>query len=284
MPTAGRPLVNLSLAINYHFGKLNPWGYHVFNLVVHWPTALLVGLIVKRIVELDFFAGQFAGASRALAFVAALLWGVHPLQTETVVYVTQAHGVDGRSVLFGDRVWELEVLVGEFLRQARAVAKPDDGSVPGWDELQGSDGHRAGHHTTAGKNFGSGNVSRGDSQIVAAVCWVSHGLGFAGGFELRRPEEQFGGISSGCSGVCLVVHPGESVVDVLEAGRVAVAFDDSLFHTVFANDGRSLAMGFSNDCVWHCDGCVGLATKFDGISGCVDLVDFVANIFGADCH
>ncbi len=89
MPTAGRPLVNLSLAINYHFGKLNPWGYHVFNLMVHWLAAVLVGLIVKRIVELDFFAGQFSGVGGALAFLAALLWGVHPLQTETVVYVTQ---------------------------------------------------------------------------------------------------------------------------------------------------------------------------------------------------
>ncbi|HWP40175.1 MAG TPA: tetratricopeptide repeat protein [Tepidisphaeraceae bacterium] len=31
-PTAGRPLVNLSLAVNYSFGELNPRGYHLYNL------------------------------------------------------------------------------------------------------------------------------------------------------------------------------------------------------------------------------------------------------------
>src|SRR5262249_50770367 len=34
-PTAGRPLVNLSLAINYHFGQTDPWGYHFVNLALH---------------------------------------------------------------------------------------------------------------------------------------------------------------------------------------------------------------------------------------------------------
>src|SRR6186713_1933025 len=36
LPTSGRPLVNLSLAINYAFGGLNPTGYHAVNLVIHF--------------------------------------------------------------------------------------------------------------------------------------------------------------------------------------------------------------------------------------------------------
>jgi protein O-mannosyl-transferase len=88
-PTAGRPLVNLTLALNYHFGALNPVGYHVANLIMHLVATLLVGLIVQRIFCLDFFAGRFSAASGPLAFLTALLWSVHPLQTETVVYVTQ---------------------------------------------------------------------------------------------------------------------------------------------------------------------------------------------------
>ncbi len=87
--TSGRPLVNLSLAVNYHFGLLNPFGYHVFNLVVHVLSAILLMAIVRRTLQLDCFEGRFDRASGPLAFVAALLWAVHPLQTETVVYVTQ---------------------------------------------------------------------------------------------------------------------------------------------------------------------------------------------------
>ena len=32
---SGRPLVALSLALNYRFGGLDPFGYHLFNVLVH---------------------------------------------------------------------------------------------------------------------------------------------------------------------------------------------------------------------------------------------------------
>src|SRR5262249_1062192 len=86
---SGRPLVNLSLAINYGLGELEPWGYHFFNLIVHLISTLLVELIVWRILELGYFSGVFNAASAALAFLAALLWAVHPLQIQSVIYVTQ---------------------------------------------------------------------------------------------------------------------------------------------------------------------------------------------------
>src|SRR5215218_1225082 len=35
LPTSARPLVNLSLAINYHFGRLDTTGYHAFSFGLH---------------------------------------------------------------------------------------------------------------------------------------------------------------------------------------------------------------------------------------------------------
>ncbi len=89
LPTSGRPLVNLSLAINYYIGRLDPVGYHVFNLVVHVLSALLLMGIVRRTLQLDYFQGRFAHIGDLLGFLVALMWELHPLQTETVVYVTQ---------------------------------------------------------------------------------------------------------------------------------------------------------------------------------------------------
>ncbi len=89
LPTSGRPLVSLSLALNYHFGQLNPVGYRVFNLIIHLLSALLLMAIVKRTLCLDYFGGRFDRASGPLALAVALLWAVHPLQTEAVEYVTQ---------------------------------------------------------------------------------------------------------------------------------------------------------------------------------------------------
>src|SRR5689334_18351968 len=36
LPTAGRPVVNLSLALNYAWGELEPAGYRILNLAVHY--------------------------------------------------------------------------------------------------------------------------------------------------------------------------------------------------------------------------------------------------------
>ncbi len=87
--TSGRPLVNLSFALNYHFGRLDPVGYRLFNIAVHALSALLLLAIVSRTLGLQYFEGRFDRAKGLLALAAALLWAVHPLQTETVVYITQ---------------------------------------------------------------------------------------------------------------------------------------------------------------------------------------------------
>ncbi|HEY2840658.1 MAG TPA: tetratricopeptide repeat protein [Pirellulales bacterium] len=87
--TSGRPLVNLTLALNVFVGGLNPVGFHVFNAAVHLLSALLLWGLVRRTLRLPCLADRFAGAADPLAFAVALLWTVHPLQTEAVQYVSQ---------------------------------------------------------------------------------------------------------------------------------------------------------------------------------------------------
>jgi Flp pilus assembly protein TadD len=82
----GRPVLNLSLALNYAFGGLDPRGYHAVNLLVHLLAGLALFGLVRRTLER---IGCLSGDSRLVAFAAALLWTVHPLQTESVAYVVQ---------------------------------------------------------------------------------------------------------------------------------------------------------------------------------------------------
>jgi len=85
-PVAGRPIVNISLAVNYAFGGLDPWGYHAFNLLVHMLAALTLFGLVRRALE----CGRGEGTPpTVLALAVALLWALHPLQTESVTYVVQ---------------------------------------------------------------------------------------------------------------------------------------------------------------------------------------------------
>ena len=78
-----RPVVNLSLAINYSLGGLEPSGYHVFNLIVHILTGLLLFGIVRRTLRV------LGKSSTPLSLAIALIWVVHPLTTDAVTYVIQ---------------------------------------------------------------------------------------------------------------------------------------------------------------------------------------------------
>ncbi len=84
-PAAGRPLVNLSLAINYAAGNLNETGYHVWNLAVLIASALLLFGIVR----LTLVGLGHRRSGDGLALAASLIWVAHPLLSETVEYATQ---------------------------------------------------------------------------------------------------------------------------------------------------------------------------------------------------
>ena len=82
-----RPTVSLTFTFNYWLGRLNPWGYHLLNLVIHLLAALtLFGIIHRTLARLKSFSGNSA---RWLALCVSLLWVVHPLQTQSVTYIIQ---------------------------------------------------------------------------------------------------------------------------------------------------------------------------------------------------
>lgn len=77
-----RPLVQLSFALNWAAGGADVVGYHVVNLAVHALAGLVLYGIAARTLRL-------AGLRDDAALPIALLWTVHPLQTESVTYVVQ---------------------------------------------------------------------------------------------------------------------------------------------------------------------------------------------------
>jgi len=85
----GRPLVNLTLAVNYAFGGLNVWGYHAVNVGIHALAALVFFGIARRTFLQAGMREKFGRDALALAWVIALLWAVHPLTTESVTYMIQ---------------------------------------------------------------------------------------------------------------------------------------------------------------------------------------------------
>jgi len=86
---AGRPLLNLSLAMNYALSGLNVWSYHATNLLIHIAAALLLFGIVRRTFLMPALRDRCGKAACWLALASTLIWTVHPLQTESVTYIVQ---------------------------------------------------------------------------------------------------------------------------------------------------------------------------------------------------
>lgn len=87
--TSGRPLVNVTLAFNYALGGEDPLGFHLFNLSLHVASALLLFGLVRRTLQRLSGESRLGGVETPWAAAVALLWAVHPLQTESVISVAQ---------------------------------------------------------------------------------------------------------------------------------------------------------------------------------------------------
>ena len=72
-----RPLVTISFALDYSRWRLDPRFYHIENTLLHAANAALVYIAVFLILG-DGFA----------AFIAALVFAIHPVQTEAVTWVS----------------------------------------------------------------------------------------------------------------------------------------------------------------------------------------------------
>ncbi|MGA2604657.1 MAG: hypothetical protein ABSG14_10555, partial [Verrucomicrobiia bacterium] len=63
----GRPVVCLTLAVNYALGGLNVWGYHAFNLAVHLLAALVLFGVLRRTFEGEKLRDRFGASAVWLA-------------------------------------------------------------------------------------------------------------------------------------------------------------------------------------------------------------------------
>ena len=86
---SGRPVLNLSLAINYAISGTEVWSYHILNLLIHIAAGLALFGCVRRTLQLPSLRTRFGTDATLIALGAALLWTLHPLQTESVTYLIQ---------------------------------------------------------------------------------------------------------------------------------------------------------------------------------------------------
>jgi protein O-mannosyl-transferase len=88
-PLTARPMVNLTFAINYYFSELDPVGYRLTHVIAHAIVAIILWAIVSATLRQPLFQHRFDQKSQMLGLVSALIWMLHPMHSETIVYLTQ---------------------------------------------------------------------------------------------------------------------------------------------------------------------------------------------------
>src|SRR3989338_7992977 len=78
-----------TFALNFHFHQYDVFGYHLVNLIIHIVTSGLVGWLIAIILAAPKMREQKILYQEWIPFLTALLFLVHPLQTQAVTYITQ---------------------------------------------------------------------------------------------------------------------------------------------------------------------------------------------------
>ena len=79
-----RPVLMFTYWINSRLSGEDPFSYHIFNVILHCLTSLLIFPMVRRLLE---WSGAPASLRNLLAGFAALVFLLHPAQTESVAYL-----------------------------------------------------------------------------------------------------------------------------------------------------------------------------------------------------
>ncbi len=87
---SGRPVGDFTLALNWYFNQDRPAGYRIVNICIHILTGFFFFLFAFRTLQL---ADGDLKEEKAflLACSAALIWLVHPVDTQSVTYVIQRY-------------------------------------------------------------------------------------------------------------------------------------------------------------------------------------------------
>lgn len=80
-----RPVRTITYAIDYHIWGERPFGFHLSNILIHAGSSLLVFLLIRRLTQ-----------ATLISLLGALIFAVHPIQTDSVTYISGR-----RDVLFG---------------------------------------------------------------------------------------------------------------------------------------------------------------------------------------
>ena len=84
-----RPVSYFSFALNYYFGGLNVFGYHLVNLVIHYISAIFLFLFIYNTLKLPILRDRYGADAYSISLLSTFIWAISPVQVLAVSYIVQ---------------------------------------------------------------------------------------------------------------------------------------------------------------------------------------------------
>jgi hypothetical protein len=87
-PAEYRTVANISFALNYWSHGYKTFGFHLVNVLIHATTGIFLFFFIRLTMRMPTLSLKYQ-SHHWVAYIAALIWLVHPLQTQSVTYIVQ---------------------------------------------------------------------------------------------------------------------------------------------------------------------------------------------------
>lgn len=84
-----RPLSYLSFALNYKFGGMDVFGFHVVNFIIHYLASIFLFLFIYKALQLPRLNDRYKNTAYPAALLATLFWALNPVWVTSVTYIVQ---------------------------------------------------------------------------------------------------------------------------------------------------------------------------------------------------
>ena len=85
-----RAPAQFTFAVNYHFGEFSVFGYHLVNVIIHITSSVLVFILTGILLNSGVIKQDAVLENKKIIMLfSALIFAVHPIQTEAVTYIVQ---------------------------------------------------------------------------------------------------------------------------------------------------------------------------------------------------
>lgn len=171
--SSSRPVLDMTFALNYYFGKLNVFGYHLVNLALHIANGILLYFILFwtiNAINRSTSSDSINPINFRIPLYASLIFISHPIQTQAVTYIVSRSSVLATTFYLLTLLLFIKAFDNRSKNNNIPIPHLEKGDKGGFEQRIGSKDQNTFHHKLyLGGAFVASCLAMGTKQIAATL-------------------------------------------------------------------------------------------------------------------